>query len=197
MKPAELLNPEVLKHFCPALAKFHALDIPIPKKKTQIGSFQNWLKSCSALKFEDETKQARYEALGMKRIASEADIIVKRIENTRSKEIVFGHLDLLGENMLFTEEDKEKKTPGSLRFIDFEYGCYTDCEYDLANMLCETCGFSVITCREMYKMQTYLVQLHTTHGCLGVQRASSFCLGLYGGRWLSCRKMYCFMTVPG
>eukprot|EP00457_Paulinella_chromatophora_P009181 gb/GEZN01009237.1/.p1 GENE.gb/GEZN01009237.1/~~gb/GEZN01009237.1/.p1 ORF type:complete len:428 (-),score=32.20 gb/GEZN01009237.1/:43-1326(-) len=141
LSPADMKSPNIMILNASATARLHALDIPIIKDCGLFPMFRGWVKTALELRFEDAEKAAKYEALDMKKIASEAADLLKILskERSRSKKYVYSHNDLLGGNIMYVEA-KTPSTPASCRFIDFEYGCYTSREYDIANHFCECCG---------------------------------------------------------
>ncbi|KAJ1253707.1 hypothetical protein BS78_02G193900 [Paspalum vaginatum] len=134
LSPADMREPRIAAEIARELHRFHQVDIPGSKEPQLWNDIFKFLKKASALKFEDTTKQERYETISFREIQDEVKEL-KDLSDLLHAPVVYAHNDLLSGNLMLN--DLEAK----LYFIDFEYGSYSYRGYDIANHFNEYAGF--------------------------------------------------------
>ncbi|MCE3050050.1 hypothetical protein HAX54_046368 [Datura stramonium] len=125
LSPNDLRNPEISALVAAKIKEFHMIDKPGSKRVVLWMELRNML-NCVKQLCSPEIKSE----FALEDLEEEINILEKEL-SMDSKEIVFCHNDLRGDNMLFNEATKD------LKLIDYEYACYNAAAYDLANHFCE------------------------------------------------------------
>eukprot|EP00249_Psilotum_nudum_P019045 c27071_g1_i1 orf=658-1773(-) len=134
LTPMDIRQPDFAARIAREVRRLHELEVPGSKDPQLWLDIFKFLDKASALIFEDNPKQRRYEMISFDELRAEVQS-VKEVSDALRAPVVFSHNDLLSGNFMF-DEDK-----GKLYMIDFEYGSYNYRGYDIANHFAEYAGF--------------------------------------------------------
>ncbi|KAI8380906.1 kinase-like domain-containing protein [Radiomyces spectabilis] len=135
----DLGQPEQAHWIAKRLGKWHKVKLPQADCQACNGqklwtTMRQWLSQVPA-KYQNPRSQHTFaKRFDMKKIASELDWLIKRLEVLGSP-IVFSHNDLLYGNIILDDQK------GEASFIDYEYGCYASRGFDIGNHFNEFAGF--------------------------------------------------------
>ncbi|CAG2181022.1 unnamed protein product [Oppiella nova] len=140
------LNPKAVKLLAQKLAKFHGLDVPIPKdstKNTMKLLFEEWLGPEDILSFKEGVV---YEEIQKQKLQAfkEMDLLaemawLRQVVVDLNSPVVFSHNDLNRKNILVVKGDENNNQNLDLYLIDFDWSNYMYRGADLGDYFANWC----------------------------------------------------------
>ncbi|CAG2168873.1 unnamed protein product [Oppiella nova] len=140
------LNPKAVKLLAQKLAKFHTLDVPIPKdntKNTMKMLFEEWLGPEDILSFKEGVV---YEEIQKQKLQAfvEMDLLaemawLRQVVVDLNSPVVFSHNDLNRRNILVVKGDENNNQNLDLYLIDFDWSNYMYRGADLGDYFANWC----------------------------------------------------------
>ncbi|KAH6758875.1 Protein kinase superfamily protein [Perilla frutescens var. frutescens] len=122
---ADLRDPEISSLIASKVKEFHGLDMPGSKNIVLWDRIRKWLNEARRISSPQEAKEFQLDVL-----EAEISTLEKNL-STNGRRLGFCHNDLQYGNIMMDEETR------SITIIDYEYACYNQIAYDIANHFCE------------------------------------------------------------
>ncbi|KAK9842050.1 hypothetical protein WJX81_006195 [Elliptochloris bilobata] len=144
----QMTAPAMAQRVARRLRAFHRAPVaPEPDTGREPQLFQtitSWLDMAKALRYLDEQRQARHDAVDFAGMAAEVREVQAAVERMAPPH-AFSHNDLLSGNILVStleaDERAETGVAPTVQFIDFEYGAFGFRGFDWGNHFNEWAGF--------------------------------------------------------